>query len=58
MRDPTHSWSTGVLECKKITNWSEQLKNKEFQNVKNTLQKHKQQDNGKRGEESVGKLIS
>jgi len=48
-------WRTRM---QKITNWSEQLKTKDFQMVKQQLVRHKQHETQKRGEESVGKLIS
>lgn len=49
-------WRTRM---QKITNWSEELKSKDFQLVKQALLRHKQHEGQKvRGEESVGKLIS
>lgn len=42
----------------KITNWSEQLKSKDFQIVKVNLQRHKQHDSQRpRGDETISKLM-
>lgn len=48
-------WRTRM---QKITNWSEQLKTKDFQAVKQYLIRQKQHEGQKRGEESVGKMIT
>ena len=40
-----------------ITNWSEQLKNKDFNMVKMSLIKYKQNEGKKEGQENINKLM-
>jgi dynein heavy chain len=40
-----------------ITNWSEQLKSKDFNMVKATLIKYKQNEGKKEGQENINKLM-
>jgi dynein heavy chain len=40
-----------------ITNWSEQLKNKDFNMVKMALIKYKQNEGKKEGQENINKLM-
>ena len=47
-------WRTRMQE---ITNWSEQLKSKDFLMVKNALMKQKQQEGKKEGQENINKLM-